>query len=260
MRLKVAIVQGAPSTCNKEENLKFMESRIRRSEAELIVFPELFLTGYECDDRFSELAEPLEGESMSRITKLAQSKNCYVIFGMPELAGKSVYNSSVLVTCEGLAKSYRKIHLPHFWKFKEKSYFREGKDPVIANTKFGKLGMMICYDLFFPELAKFYALKGANIIICISAAPVQSQRYFEVLTQARALENTVFLVYANLVSREKKLTFWGGSRVINPLGKLIATAGGKPCVLECVLDLAEVKSARKQRPVLRDTKLSFFHA
>jgi predicted amidohydrolase len=259
MRLKVAIVQSTPSTCDKEKNLKSMESKIKASTADLIVFPELFLTGYECNNEFFKLAEHLTGECVTTITKHAQSKNCYVIFGMPELIRKSVYNSSILVTCEGEVKSYRKIHLPHFWLFKEKSYFKSGNELPIFNTRFGKLGMLICYDLFFPELAKFYAFKGANIITCISAAPLQSQRYFEILTQARALENTVFLIYANLVGKEKEFTFWGGSRVVNPLGKVIATAGSsKSCVLECVLDLAEVKSARKQRPILRDTKPAFW--
>ncbi|MEW6070337.1 MAG: carbon-nitrogen hydrolase family protein, partial [Candidatus Thermoplasmatota archaeon] len=241
----------------KESNLKFMESKIRATKADLIIFPELFLTGYECGNKFSKLAEPLNGESVNRVAELAKAKNCYVVFGMPEVdrIRKSVYNSCILVAPNGKVKSYRKIHLPHFWRFREKAYFKEGGKPLIVNTKFGKVGMLICYDLFFPELAKFYAVKGANIIICVSAAPVQSQKYFEILTQARALENTVFLVYANLVGRENKFTFWGGSRVINPLGTIIAVAGVKPCSVESTIDLAEIKIARKQRAVLRDTKL-----
>lgn len=255
MKLKIAIAQATPFTGNKESNLKYMEKVIKVSEADLIIFPELFLTGYECGN-FSKLAEPLNGSAVTRIAKIARNKNCYVIFGMPEQAGKSNYNSCVLVAPNGKVKSYRKIHLPHFWKFREKSYFSEGKKPVIVNTKFGKIALMICYDLFFPELAKFYALKGANILICISAAPIESKRYFQILTQARALENTSFLVYANLVGKEKEFNFWGGSRIINPFGKIIAQAkSANPCVIEYTIDFAELEEARKLRTVLKDTKL-----
>jgi predicted amidohydrolase len=125
----------------------------------------------------------------------------------------------------------------------------------------GRLAVTICFDIFFPEIAKVYALAGADIIVCISASPSVTREYFEKIIPARAIENTTFVAYVNLIGTEKNLTFWGGNCLIGPRGNL--KAGGKAFeegVVNAEVDLNELEVARKFRPTLRETRFEILDA
>ena len=119
--------------------------------------------------------------------------------------------------------------------------------------------MIVCYDIFFPELCRAYTLLGADIIICISATPSVTRKLFETLIPARAVENTVFFIYVNLVGTQENLVFWGGSEIRDPLAKQIIKAPYfKESVKVCEIDLKQLEFSRAVRPVLRDIKSEIY--
>lgn len=256
--MNVAVVAMRPRIADKKANIEKMKQYIRETDADMYVFGEITLTGYRCKDELRDLAEPLNGPSLQEIKKLAEEKNCYIIFGMPlehDKARGLIYNAAVLVHPDGKIDAYRKWFLPNFGPFEEKLFFDEGQQLPVFTTKFGKLGILICYDIYFPEISKAYSLQGADIIVCISASPSVTRKYFETIIPARAIENTVFFIYSNIVGTQEDLIFWGGSQIYSPLGILLGrTPYFKESILSCTLDLDEIKTARANRPVLRDIR------
>lgn len=250
--MQLVIHQLSPILANKEKNLQIMEKSIKKNKGQIHIFPELFLTGYRCRDEFFKLAEEVNGKSVKKIVKIAKENNCSIVFGMPEL-DKVVYNSAIFVREDGKVNVYRKNFLANFGPFEEKLYFKNGKELNVFEIKNCKIGILICYDIFFPEICRTYAIQGSKLLICISASPLTSKYYFEKVMFARAIENTNFFVYCNLVGLEENLPFWGGSCVISPRGELVAKAKNfKEEVLKCSIELNEVEVARNLRPVLRD--------
>jgi (R)-amidase len=229
-RVRIALVQMDCKVGDKEHNTKIIEERVeqaKRKGAALVIFPELSLTGYVARDLTYRLAEPIPGPSTRRLEELTRKKKIHVVFGMMERSEKVsavLYNTAVLLGPEGFIGKYRKMHLPTHSVFEEKRYFRFGYDAPVFETDVGNLGLTICYDAFFPEIFRLLRLKGAQLMICISASPAVRRRFFEVLTTARAIENTAYLAYVNLVGIEDGLQFWGGSRVIAPNGSIVVQA------------------------------------
>ena len=200
--MKIAIISMRPKIGDKKTNLEKMKKYVGQKKADFYVFGETTLTGYTCKDEHRNLAEKIDGASIKYMKKIAKEKKVYIVFGMPLLDSKVnglIHNAAILIHPNGKVDSYNKWFLPTFGAFEEKIFFDEGEDLPVFKTKFGKIGMIVCYDLFFPELCKAYSLQGADIIICISAAPSVNRKYFEALLPARAIENTVFMVYVNIV-------------------------------------------------------------
>ena len=226
------------------------------------MFGELFLTGYMCRDNLTKLAEPLNGKSVERIKKIAAEHDTHIVFGMPEMAEQIsglVFNSAVLVYPDESVKRYRKLHLANFGPFEEHLYFAKGGELPVFETRFGKIGMLICFDCFFPELSKIYALKGADLLVHISASPSATRVFFEKVIVARAIENTIFFTFTNLVGTELNMVFWGGNAVVDPRGELRAkgeyfTEG----VVECDINLKDLKITREYRPTIRETRIELF--
>ena len=186
----------------------------------------------------------------------------YIIFGMAERSSESAglfYNSSVLVYPDERVERYRKMQLANFGPFEEHLYFGYGTDLPVFETEFGKLGMLICFDCFFPELSKIYALKGADMLICISASPSTTRIFFEKIIVARAIENTLFFTYTNLVGTELNMVYWGGNTVVGPRGNVKAKGElFKEGDISCELDLRDLIAAREFRPTIRDTRMELF--
>lgn len=263
-KFKIALAQ---ISCRreKEANLQKMEEYARKAKelgAELVVFPELSLTGYIIRDDVYELAEEIPGPSTRVMEKMARELGLYVIFGMPELSEKAeatVYNSAVLVGSEGLIGKYRKIHLPNHSVFEEKRYFRPGYNPGAFETKLGKIGLIICYDIFFPELSRLLRLEGAKLMVCISASPSTRRKFFETLTIARAIENSAFFAYVNLVGIENGLQFWGGSRLVSPNGDIIVEAAcDEESLVIGEVDYTSLKPTEIFTPTIKDLRPELF--
>jgi len=260
-RIKLALAQISTRRENKEENLGKIEeltTQAKTQGADLAIFPEMCLTGYVVKDQVYELAETVPGPSTRRVATLAKKTGMHIIFGMPALSEKSratLYNAAVFIGPEGLIGTYHKMYLPTHSVFEEKRYFRPGYQPAAFSTALGNIGLCICYDLFFPEVTRLARLAGAQLLVCISASPAVRRSYFETLAAARALENTAYLAYVNLAGVEDGLQFWGGSRLINPTGDIVAKAKyDEEDLVVCDVDFQEMKAAEPFIPTLRDLR------
>lgn len=255
--VKAALFQLQPALGEPARNVATLAKKVAAAKADLCVFPELYLTGYFNRDALRTLAEPLEGPLVGELRKVARRTGSHIVAGMPrasEVRGV-VHNSSVLVTPGGEAHAYDKVYLPTFSVFEEDVYFGEGHALPTFKTDLGRVGMCICYDLFFPEVTKGLALQGADMLTCISASPTISRRYFEAVLPARAIETTAFLLFTNLVGPQDQVAFWGGAKAYGPRGDLQAEGPAmKEAVTKATLDLEELHVARAKRPVLRDTR------
>ena len=261
-KITLALAQISSQRENKKENLRKIEELTMRSKADLVIFPELSLTGYVVRDQVYELAETIPGPSTTQIAELTRKTGMYVVFGMPELSKKTkatIYNTAVFVGPEGIIGKYHKRYLPTHSVFEEKRYFRPGYQTAAFDTSLGKIGLCICYDLFFPEVTRLTRLEGAQLIICISASPSVRRSYFETLTAARAIENTAYLAYVNLVGVEDGLQFWGGSRLLSPTGDVISKARyDEEDLVLCEVDFKDIRPAEAFIPTLRDLRPEIF--
>jgi predicted amidohydrolase len=264
-KIKLALCQISSVRENKTENLQKIEKvtlEAKRQGADLAIFPEMCLTGYVLLDQVYGLAETIPGPTTEKVTSLAKKTGMHIIFGMPELSEKTqatVYNTAVFVGPKGLIGKYRKMYLPTHSVFEEKRYFRSGYEPAAFQTSLGNIGLTICYDVFFPEVFRLTRLQGAQLIVCISASPAVRRNYFEILTSARALENTAFLAYVNLAGIEDGLQFWGGSRLVCPTGDVVAKAKyDEEDFIICEVDFNDLRVAETFIPTLRDLRPELF--
>lgn len=256
--MKVSIVSMRPEIGRKEANISKMQKYIEQTNSDLVVFGEMTLTGYPCKDDLRSLAEPLSGPSIEKLKTVAKQHNKHIVFGMPLLNERItglVHNASVLIQPDGTIDAYKKWFLPTFGPFEEKLFFDEGETLPVFQTKLGTIGLCICYDIYFPEITKALTLQGAEIIICISASPSVTRTYFETILPARAIENTTFMVYANIIGNQENLVFWGGSQAYDPLGNLLGKAPYfEESMVNYTLDKSKISLARANRPVIRDIR------
>ncbi|MCA1812565.1 MAG: FmdE family protein [Halobacteriales archaeon] len=255
-KVRVALHQLQPELGEPERNLRTLAKRVQASKADLCVFPELYLSGYFNRDALRTLAEPLDGPLCAELGRIAKRTGAHIVTGTPRQGLRGIaHNSSVLATPDGEVHAYDKVYLPTFSVFEEDIYFGEGHGFPVFKTSLGRIGMSICYDLFFPEVTKAMAMQGAEILTCISASPTISRTYFEQVLPARAIETTCFLLFTNLIGPQDQVTFWGGARAFGPRGDLLAQGPlMEDATTKCTLDLEEVPVARLRRPVLRDTR------
>ena len=208
---------------------------------DLLVLPELAFSGYDFRDRdeLHALAEPFhDGPTAMLLRELARERNTVIVAGYAERAQEGCYNSAMLVCPDGAAHNYRKLHLFN----REQDVFLPGDTPpTVVDTPAGRIGMMICFDWFFPETARCLALSGAQIIAHPSnlVLPWCQRAMF-----ARSLENAVFTITCNRIGTEartdRSLTFTGGSQILNTKGETLASAPTDREVLEiATLDPAQ---------------------
>lgn len=262
-RINVVLAQLTPELGNKEKNIKKVLETIEKYHKpglpNLFLFPELFLTGYLVKEAIYDLAEEVRGESSKKIAQfLKDFPETYVAIGIPELSDTPrgiIYNSYVFISSKGVEAVFRKRHLPTFSVFDEYRYFKPGpiSSPPLLKIRNFRVGAMICYDTFFPEVARTLALLGADLICVASAAPTLSRAFWKPLLRSRAIENTVYVAYVNTVGFQDGLDFFGESILIDPLGNIIAHAKSyEEDVLSIEIDLNMVYRARRIRPVQKD--------
>lgn len=264
--ITIALAQISCRVGDKRQNIETMKKMAKsaqRIHADLIAFPELSLTGYTVRDRAYEMAETVpDGPSLQEIETLAKNANVHIIFGMIEKAAKAeavLHNTAVLVGPKGYIGKYQKMYLPTHSVFEEKRYFRPGYHTPIFQTDVGRIGLFICYDVYFPEVSRLLSVKGANLIVCISASPSVRRGFFETLTAARAMENSVFLAFVNLAGIEDGLQFWGGSRVIAPSGSIITQAKyDAEDFIHARISFSDIKRVQAWVPTLRDLRPEIF--
>jgi predicted amidohydrolase len=255
------VVTLAQLTCqlhDKEGNLKRMKDIVRKTRGNVVIFPELNLTGYMPRDDLFGQAETASSPMIKAIVRLAKDTKKDIVFGAPMKGGRLpgvVYNSCLLAAGTGKLFRYDKMYLPTFGPFEEKVFFAEGKSVVVGDGRHARIGLMICYDMFFPEIAKLETLLGAQILVNISAAPTTSRPFFRRVMPGRAVENAIFVAYSNMVGVHGSLVFGGGSVLYGPRGEEIVRAKDlEPDIVEAEIDLGDVEIARRFRPVVRDSR------
>jgi predicted amidohydrolase len=199
---------------------------------DIIVFPELALSGYECSEDIDpenescqmhrDLAETIPGPSTKAMAQLAKELDVYIIFGMPEQDRTNSdrrHISSVVIAPQGILGAYRKLHLAPWPRFTESLCFSPGDDIPVWETRYGNIGVLICYDFyFFPELARIMALKEAKLLINTTASASGPGKPYYIVQQtgSRATENLVYAASANLVGKERTKTYYGHSVIAGP--------------------------------------------
>ena len=230
--MRIGLAQINPSLGNKAKNLEkiaqYTAFAANDSNCDLVVFPELTLTGYLCHDDIFSLAEPISGEATNNVGELAKDFGIDIVFGLPEKDGKILCNTALYLSGKdgSILGHYRKHFLPNYSVFNERRYFRQGNSFPVFQTAHGRIGLCICYDVLYPEIGRILSLKGAEIMICLSNSPGRKGaiHLFESLLKVQSLANNLFTVFVNRVGIEESLIFWGGSQIFKPNGRLIAKA------------------------------------
>lgn len=201
--------------------------RAAAANCDLVMFPELYLQGYRADDLYVDTSEPVPGPASDYLQRLARERNLYIVMGMgrrEETFPHLVYNSLCFVGPEGLLGHYDKVHLGTFHPYIEGVYFAPGRLAPVFDTRFGRVSLQICYDSWFPELTRTYALKGSILNLVISAGPSGSEDPWKTMLRARSMENAFPSVYCNTVGTQKNFSFFGGSKIVSAAGKVTAEA------------------------------------
>ena len=252
MPVKVAVAQMDPKLGQNATNLARIQALFREAAGEgakLVVFPECAVSGYgfATPDAGYAAAETVPGPATDALAEACREADAYAVVGLLERSGdEAVYNSAVLVGPEGVTGVYRKAHLPLLGVDRFTTPGDSGFP--VWETAIGRVGMIICYDLRFPEAARALALAGADIIALPTNWPDGSQNAPQFITRTRALENRVFLLACNRCGEESGFWFFGHSQVTDPAGNVLAEADDGEEL--CYADI-EPAQARQKRIVLR---------
>lgn len=214
---------------------------------DLVVAPELVTTGYDVDGLLAQgpdLAEPLDGPSVALVSELARARRATIVFGLLERDGDGrLSDTAVIVTQDGHVTPYRKTHLYPA----ERPLFVAGERLLAVDTGAGRLGPLICFEHAFPELATTLALDGVEILAIPSAVPTGYEHVLTLRSRARAQDNQVFVVAANLTGGG----FCGRSLIADPRGDVLAEAAGDETAIGAALDLDAIAAEREREPSLR---------
>ena len=261
MNMKIGYVQTSPIFGEVTQNFEQVENILGNTKADLIVLPELFATGYSfiSKEEAVSLAETTEGVTAKFLMGLVEKTDAVVVGGFIEKDGNHIFNSSMIVSDAEVLGTYRKLHL----YYKEKLWFSPGNKPLeIYEVKNAKIGIMICFDWFFPETFRSLVLLGAEII----AHPANLVLpYCQKAMETRCLVNRVFAVTSNRIGNETRgednFTFTGGSQITSFNGEVLSSAPkDKPHIdfVEIDVKQARDKNLNKYNNVFGDRRTEFY--
>ncbi len=279
-RVHLGLVQTR-CTDDAEANMARAIAGVREAAArgaQIVCLQELFLGPYFCqteEHRFFERAEPIPGPSTERLGAVARELGVVIIASLFEKRAEGLYhNTAAIIDADGtyLGK-YRKMHIPDDPQYLEKFYFTPGDLGFRSwRTKFGTIGVLVCWDQWYPEAARLTALTGAQILFYPTAIGwlpgekeihgAQQSNAWETIQRSHGIANGVYVCAVNRVGTEPGpdggLEFWGGSFVSDPGGRVLVKAGTEPQVLTCELDLGRVDVSRTHWPFLRDRRIDAY--
>lgn len=259
-QFKIALVQYQSVLGDLQKNADRAVEMVRESAAKgakIVCFPEMFNTGYNFQligDGFHNCGETIDGHTITRLQKVAKECACYVIAPITlEKKVKGVfYNAAVVIDDEGVVLGDYSKH--HLWAA-ERYYFHAGEDIPVFDTKYGKIGVMICYDAGFPETARILTLKGAELIFMPSAWRIQDWDMWKLNIPQRALENTLYVAGVNRFGNEDDLYMFGNSKVADWRGRIIAESKEeKEEIVYAEIDLDQLTKARLDIHYLKDRR------
>lgn len=274
--VRVALVQ---MTCSHDiaANQQKAEMHIRAAAADgarVICLQELYQSTYFCqyyNEEYFDLAEPIPGPATTALSTLAAQLGVVIIASLFEKRAEGLYhNTAAVFDADGTELGiYRKAHIPDDPMFYEKYYFTPGDTGYkVFNTRFARIGVLICWDQWYPEAARLTALKGAQILFyptAIGTLSTETEQEKQEFTQAwqtiqrsHAIANGCYVASVNRVGTEGDLTFWGESFVCGPFGQMLACAGEQETVLHATLDLNALEKQRRTWPYLRDRRIDTY--
>lgn len=229
-----------------------VEEAARRGSG-LVVFPELWSTGYDLK-RASQYATAVDKGVFAQVASLARQHNIAIVGSLLSLLGDGRYgNTAVYFDRSGRNLGvYNKIHL--FGAMEEDTYLAGGDSPVMVDTVWGKTGLAICYDLRFPELFRTYALGGAQAVILVAEWPRPRLAHWRTLLRARAIENQMFVFACNRTGTTGGTEFFGHSCILDPCGEAVIEAGEGSGLYTAEIDLAQVADVRASMPIFSDRR------
>jgi len=239
--IRIAGVQFPPKKLKVEENLSTIVGYIEElagKNVQLIIFPECSLTGYALDkSEVKEVAEATPGPSTETIQEACRKHSVYAIIGLVEKEDVRIYNAAVMIGPKGIAAKYRKTHLPYQGVDR---YVSQGHNPYEPSvTDIGKIGILICYDLFFPETVRALTLMETELIVVPTNWAEGVQFYTDHMVISRALENHINLAAINRVGKEGGFKFYGKSKIVDPSGKILTTASNDTATLLANVNMDE---------------------
>ena len=265
MAFKVAVAQIKPKLEDLQSNLSLYEEKIgqgRKTKADLLLFPELSLTGYFLRDMVPNVALKLSSGEVKKLERLSRGA-AFVAGLVEESSDYRFYNAAVYFEDGEIRHVHRKVYLPTYGMFDEQRYFARGDRIRAFDTKFGRMAMLICEDLWHPSTAYLAALDGALAILCPSTSPLRgitdgqaqddNALYWVLLNRTYAQTFGLFLIYGNRVGFEDGVGFWGGSEILDPFGQRIGKA--KYYEEDFIIGEVAIDSVRRKRtmaPLLRD--------
>ncbi|MGD9406111.1 MAG: carbon-nitrogen hydrolase family protein [Anaerolineae bacterium] len=260
--ITVAVVQMFPRLGKVEDNLiamgKFVDKICTEQKTDLIVFPELATTGYELGLQFTDVAERVPGPAANLLAQRAADYSTHIVFGLvsKEKVESTIYNAAAVIGPDGeILGEYRKLHLPG----EERLAFRPGYRLRTFETTFGMIGVLLGWDLAFPETARCLALDGAELL-CVCAnwghapadEPDVSVAEWRTYAQARALENALYVAAANRIGEEYSYQFFGDSMVVGPRGEVYASIDEEiEGYAVATIDLDAVRQTREELQLIQ---------
>lgn len=262
--ITVAAVQMLPKLAEQPDNVarmgEWLDKVCSEQRVDIVVFPELATTGYECGVQFTDFAERVPGPTVNLIAERAASYSTHVIFGMvaKERVESILYDAAVLIGPDGeVIGRYHKTHL----RGEERLAFRPGFRYNVWDLEFGSVGVVLGWDLAFPEVARSLALEGAELICVPANWENPNADEWRTYMLSRAYENAVFMAGANRVGEEPTYQFFGDSMVVGPRGRLYGRVeGGQEGYVVARIDLDEVRQFREDLQIFQCRQPSSYRA
>lgn len=274
--VQVALIQQ-DSSSDRSANIEKAATAVREAAqrgAQIVCLQELFNTPYFCqkvDESLFELAESIPGPTIERFSKLAGELEIVLLVPLFERRAAGIYhNSMAVIDADGsLMGTYRKMHIPDDPGFYEKYYFTPGEQGYqVYETRYAKIGPLICWDQWYPEAARLTALKGAEILVyptAIGTLPNEDEHTgrefheaWKTIQRSHAVANGCFVAAINRTGIEEAVRFWGQSFVAGPFGQVLAEAGQKEEILMAACDLDHIEKQRRAWPFLRDRRIDSY--
>jgi len=250
---RIAVFQCDAAGCDKAERLARLArvmAELGRGGADLVVCPELYMSGYNVPEQLAGLAEPMDGPFARVVGELAREWHMAVVYGYPEKAGARRFNSAIAIGRDGRRlANHRKMALP---PGPEASAFECGAGLDMFDIGPFKTALLVCYEAEFPETVRAVAMAGADLVVVPTALNAEWGVVAEHMIPTRAVENGVFIAYAGHAGREGDMSYFGGSCIMAPDGQALARAGGKEQVIVADLDPGAVAAVRARLPYLAD--------
>lgn len=230
-----------------------MTAEAARRGSDLVVFPELWSTGYDLENA-ANYATPTDAGLFAQVAALAQTHQIAILGSCLSLLGEGQFgNTAVYFAANGRSLGeYSKLHL--FRLMQEEQFLTAGSQPRLVETAWGKAGLTICYDLRFPELFRRYALAGAQLVFVPAEWPHPRLTHWRTLLRARAIENQMFIVACNRVGSSKNSDFFGHSCILDPWGEAVLELGDGEMLGTAVIDIDKVNEVRAKIPIFEDRR------